>query len=178
LIDSRSTGYIPRLETPIFNKLQMNLFSLLKPETILSELEVSNKQELISVLVDSLSDKIGAEHLQEIKEAVWEREQVMSTGVGKGLAIPHCKTELVDENHGAFAVLKEPLEFNSVDDTPVRLVFLLVGPNEKNSIHIKLLSRISRLMNSGTFREQVFSCESSQQILEAFQEEEEKYFPG
>ena len=59
----------------------MNLFSLLKPETILSELEVSNKQELISVLVDSLSDKIGAEHLQEIKEAVW-RCFVMFAGPG------------------------------------------------------------------------------------------------
>ncbi|MEP1305511.1 MAG: PTS sugar transporter subunit IIA [Balneola sp.] len=154
----------------------MNLFSLLKSETILSKLEVKNKKELISVLMNSLESELGTEKIEEIKDAVWEREQVMSTGVGKGLAIPHCKTKLVDKNFGAFAVLNEPLEFNSVDDEPVRLVFLLVGPDEKNSLHIKLLSRISRLMNSGTFREKVLSCENSAQILEAFQEEEEKYF--
>ena len=154
----------------------MNLFSLLKSETILSELDVKNKKELISDLVNSLENELGAERVDEIKDAVWEREKIMSTGVGKGLAIPHCKTKLVEENYGAFAVLKEPLEFNSVDNQPVRLVFLLVGPDAKNSLHIKLLSRISRLMNSGTFREKVLSCENPEQILEALQEEEEKYF--
>ncbi len=176
MIDSHSTNYIATLETSTSNKLQMNLFSLLEPETILSELNVSSKKELISVLVDSLETKIGAEHIEEIRKGVLERERIMSTGVGKGLAIPHCKSPLVEENLAAFAVLKEPLEFNSVDNIPVSLVFLLISPDEKNSIHIKLLSRISRLMNSGTFREKVLSCENSTQILEAFQEEEEKYF--
>lgn len=154
----------------------MNLFSLLKTESILSKLEVQNKKELISVLVDSLENELGKENISGIKEAVWEREQVMSTGVGKGLAIPHCKTKIVGENFGAFAVLKEPLEFNSVDNEPVQLVFLLVGPDEKNSLHIKLLSRISRLMNSSSFREKVLNCGNSEQILEALKEEEEKYF--
>ena len=156
----------------------MNLFSLLKTETILSDLKVNSKRELISALVDSLEKELGTDNLDEIKEAVLEREEVMSTGVGKGLAIPHCKTKEVEENFGAFAVLNNPLEFNAVDDQPVQLVFLLVGPDTKNSLHIKLLSRISRLMNSGTFREKVLSCENSDQILKAFQEEEEKYFPG
>jgi fructose-specific phosphotransferase system IIA component len=156
----------------------MNLFSLLETETILSELEVSSKKELISALVDTLENKIGSEHIKEIKKSVLEREQIMSTGVGKGLAIPHCKSDLVEENLGAFAVLKEPLDFNSVDNIPVRLVFLLISPDAKNSIHIKLLSRISRLMNSGTFREKVLSCDKSDQILTAFQDEEEKYFVG
>ena len=155
---------------------QMNLFSLLKTETILTELKVNNKRELISVLVDSLKVELGTGNLSEIKEAVLEREEVMSTGVGKGLAIPHCKSKIVEENFGAFAVLKEPLEFNAVDDQPVQLVFLLVGPDTKNSLHIKLLSRISRLMNSSTFRETVLSCQNSAEILDAFREEEEKYF--
>jgi len=154
----------------------MNLFSLLKSDTILTNVKVKNKKKLISVLVDSLENELGVENIPEIKDAVWEREQIMSTGVGKGLAIPHCKTKVVDENFGAFAILKEPLDFNSIDNQPVRLVFLLVGPDEKNSLHIKLLSRISRLMNSGTFRDKVLSCEDSKEVLDAFQQEEEKYF--
>ena len=150
----------------------MDLHSLLETDTILSQFEVSSKKELISAMVDCLEDKVSKENIKELKKSVWEREKIMSTGVGKGLAIPHCKSELVTESFASFAVLKEPLNFNSVDSIPVRLVFLLISPNEKNSLHIKLLSRISRLMNSGAFREKVLSCENSSQIMEAFQEEE------
>ncbi len=154
----------------------MNLFSLLESKTILSNLEVNNKKELISVMVDTLEQRIGSENLEAVRKGVLEREKIMSTGVGKGLAIPHCKSQVVNESFGSFAILKEPLDFNSIDNQPVQLVFLLISPDSKNSLHIKLLSRVSRLMNSGAFREKVTSCTSSAQILEAFKEEEEKYF--
>ncbi len=156
----------------------MNLFSLLNPDTVFSQLEVKNKSELISVMVDTLRGQIDPGHIDEVKKAVMEREKVMSTGVGKGLGIPHCKTKAIDESLAAFALLKEPLEFDSIDGEPVRMVFLLVSPDARNSLHIKLLSRISRLMNSGSFREQILACETTEEILEAFREEEEKYFIG
>ncbi|MFN1833662.1 PTS sugar transporter subunit IIA [Balneola sp. MJW-20] len=155
----------------------MNLFSLLDSETILPQFEVSSKKELINALVDTLANKTDSdEELEEIRRAVLEREKVMSTGVGKGLAIPHGKTTAVDNNLGAFALLKEPLNFDSIDGQPVKIVFLLVSPQSNNSMHIKLLSRISRLMNSGTFREKIQNCETENEIRNAFQEEEEKYF--
>jgi len=157
----------------------MNLFSLLDEITVLANYEAVSKKELINALVDTLKDKVeSTEQLEEIRKAVFEREEIMSTGVGKGLAIPHAKTKAVEENHAAFALLKEPLDFDSIDKEPVRLVFLLVGPESKNSQHIKLLSRISRLMNSGSFREKILSCENSEDILSAFRLEEEKYFVG
>ncbi|SMO31836.1 PTS sugar transporter subunit IIA [Gracilimonas mengyeensis] len=155
----------------------MNLFSLLDESTVLPHFEVGSKKELINALVDSLKDKIETEEsLEEVREAVFEREEIMSTGVGKGLAIPHAKTKAVDTNLAVFALLKESLDFDSIDKEPVRLVFLLVGPESNNSQHIKLLSRISRLMNSGSFREKILNCTTTEEILEAFREEEEKYF--
>lgn len=154
----------------------MNLFSLLEAKTVLHQLVVKDKEELISVLVDALEYKLGSENMEEIKSAVIERENVMSTGVGKGLAIPHCKIDAVEESQAAFALLEEPLEFDSIDGEPVRMVFLLISPNAKNNLHIKLLSRVSKLMNSGSFREQILSCTSQEEILKAFQQEEEKYF--
>jgi fructose-specific phosphotransferase system IIA component len=155
----------------------MNLFLLLDEVTVLSNYEVGSKKELINALVDTLKDKVeSSEQLENIRKAVFVREEIMSTGVGKGLAIPHAKTQAVSENHAAFALLKEPLDFESIDDEPVRLVFLLVGPESKNSQHIKLLSRISRLMNSGSFREKILACKGSEDILTAFRMEEEKYF--
>lgn len=154
----------------------MNLFSLLDASTVLPNLEVKNKKQVINALVDSLSSKIEAGKLSEVREGIFERESVMSTGVGKGLAIPHCKTKAVEENYAAFAKLSKPLNYDSIDGEPVQLVFLLVGPDSKHSHHIKLLSRISRLMNSASFREKILVSETSTIILEAFKEEEEKYF--
>ncbi|WP_103665849.1 PTS sugar transporter subunit IIA [Gracilimonas amylolytica] len=155
----------------------MNLFSLLDEITVLPNHIAGSKKELINALVDTLKNKVDSnEQLEDVRKAVFEREEIMSTGVGKGLAIPHAKTKAVSENHAAFALLKDPLDFDSIDNEPVRLVFLLVGPESKNSQHIKLLSRISRLMNSGSFREKILACTSSDEILEAFRMEEEKYF--
>jgi fructose-specific phosphotransferase system IIA component len=157
----------------------MNLFSLLDEVTVLPNFVVGSKEELINALVDALEDKVEtSEQLEKARKAVFEREEIMSTGVGKGLAIPHAKTKAVSENMAAFALLKEPLDFDSIDGEPVRLVFLLIGPESNNSQHIKLLSRISRLMNSGSFREQVLNCSTTKEILSAFKAEEEKYFVG
>ncbi len=155
----------------------MNLFSLLDQFTVLPNFAVGSKKELINALIDAIGKKLDdAEQLEEVRKAVFEREKIMSTGVGKGLAIPHAKTTAVGHNLAAFALLKEPLDFDSIDDEPVRLVFLLVGPQADNSQHIKLLSRISRLMNSGSFREKILSCTTAQELLDAFKDEEEKYF--
>ncbi len=155
----------------------MNLFSLLTHTTVLPNFEIGSKKDLINALVDTLEDQLESkEQVEEVRNAVLERESIMSTGVGKGLAIPHAKTKAVEENLAAFALLKEPLDFNSIDNEPVRLVFLLVGPESNNSQHIKLLSRISRLMNSGSFREEILSCTTSEEILNAFRVEEERYF--
>ncbi|MDX1640596.1 MAG: PTS sugar transporter subunit IIA, partial [Balneolaceae bacterium] len=111
-----------------------------------------------------------------IREAVFEREKIMSTGVGKNLAIPHGKVASIEENYASFAVLKDPIEFDSIDDKPVKMAFLLVGPAGENRLHIKLLSRISRLMNSTTFRETLSGCTTAEEIYEAFHDEEVKYF--
>lgn len=139
-------------------------------------LDVSSKKELINVLVNSLSNELDAELIETVRTSVFERENVMSTGVGKQLAIPHCKNSSVSKNYAAFALLKEPLDFDSIDGEPVKMVFLLVGPNTKNGDHIKLLSRISRLMNSNSFRDKVMQCNTKEEIYEAFKTEEEKYF--
>lgn len=155
----------------------MNLHALLNADTVLPNLETGSKKDLINTLVNTLEGFLPSEDaLESVRKAVFEREKVMSTGVGKGLAIPHAKTPVVDENLAAFALLKEGLPFDSIDNEPVRLVFLLVGPESKNSLHIKLLSRISRLMNSASFREKILQCSSSEELLEAFRLEEEKYF--
>lgn len=154
----------------------MNIYSLLDESSIVANLQVNSKEELIDELVDLLQEKVSDDQLQKIRESVFEREDIMSTGVGKQLAIPHGKCGSIEEIFASFAMLEDPVDFNSIDNEPVRLAFLLVGPAQNNSAHIKLLSRISRLMNSGTFREKLLACNSAEEIFQTFKEEEIQYF--
>lgn len=154
----------------------MNIYSLINQSTILANLQVQNKEELLHKMVDVLKKKVNENQLKDIRDAVFEREEIMSTGVGKNLAIPHGKVASIEENYGSFAVLKDPIEYDSIDGKPVKMAFLLVGPAGENRLHIKLLSRISRLMNSTTFRETLSECQNAEDIYKAFHDEEVKYF--
>lgn len=154
----------------------MNISTLLDSSTIAKDLEVAGKKELINSLVDLLEPKVNEEQLEKIRQSVFDREEIMSTGVGKELAIPHGKCDSIDEMLASFAVLDESVDFDSIDNQPVKMVFLLVGPEDRSNQHIKLLSRISRLMNSSTFREKLLQCDNANEIFETFRSEEKEYF--
>lgn len=154
----------------------MNLYSQLEKNAILSNVDVKNKEELLHLMVDALKSRVTKNQLDDIRESVFQREKIMSTGVGKQLAIPHGKVASIDKNLASFAILKNPVDFNSIDKKPVKIAFLLVGPQKMNSTHIKLLSRISRLMNSSSFRESLSKCKNSNEIYDAFYDEEVRYF--
>ena len=100
----------------------------------------------------------------------------MSTGVGKGFAIPHGKTNAVNEIIAAFGKTKRDVEYDALDGQPVHLVFLLVGKDNLVSTHIKLLSRISRMMNKDEFRQKLIDANNNDEIYEIFKQEEENYF--
>lgn len=154
----------------------MNIHSLIDQDTILANLEVETKEDLLNQMIDTLKGKVNDDQLDDIRQAVFEREKIMSTGVGKNLAIPHGKVKSVETHLASFAILKKPIDFESIDNKPIDMAFLLIGPEKKNSSHIKLLSRISRLMNNSSFRETLTGCKSVAEIYHAFQQEETKYF--
>jgi len=154
----------------------MNIYSLLETSTIIVNQEFSGKVELLNQMIDTLKNRVTEAQLEEIRSAVFEREKIMSTGVGKNLAIPHGKVTSIDEHLASFALLKDPIDFESIDGNPVNMAFLLIGPEKKNSAHIKLLSRISRLMNNSSFRESLSDCKTEQNIYDVFELEEKRYF--
>ncbi|MEX0778445.1 MAG: PTS sugar transporter subunit IIA [Balneolales bacterium] len=153
----------------------MRIHDLLDDENILPQLQVSSKQEAIRQLIETLTLQINNNAKESCVKAVLERESIMSTGVGKGLAIPHGKAPGLDKTYAAFAKLDPPIDYDAIDGQPVQIVFLLVGPESQNSLHIKMLSRISRLLNSASFRERLLECETSHEIREAFRLEEEQF---
>jgi len=148
------------------------IYQLLTPSTIRVGLPGQTKDEAINALVDLLRGQPGVRDLEGVRKAVFDREAIMSTGVGKGLGLPHAKTSAVDDTVAAFAISQQPIEFGAIDNKPVRLLFLLVGSEQAKSQHIKLLSRISRLMNRESFRERLLQAQSPEDVLAAFAEGE------
>ena len=153
----------------------MKVHELLNPKYILTDFKSDNKDKVINELVDLLKDDERVIDLEEVRKCVFDREKIMSTGVGKGFAIPHGKTNSVTDIIAVFGKSKEPIEYNSLDGEPVNLVFLMIGKDTLVSKHIKLLSRISRLMNNDEFREKLVNADSKESILKIFEEEEQSY---
>jgi mannitol/fructose-specific phosphotransferase system IIA component (Ntr-type) len=145
---------------------------LLDPERIEIALPAQSKSDVINALVDLLQGHEAIGSLEAVRTAIFEREQVMSTGVGKGLGLPHAKTQAAIETVAAFATTAEPVDFGSIDDTPVRLVLLLVGPESDKSQHIKILGRVSRLISRDSTREALLDASSSQEVLDILKEGE------
>ncbi|MDI6401706.1 PTS sugar transporter subunit IIA [Balneolaceae bacterium ANBcel3] len=150
----------------------MKISDLLDTTNVIPDMVASNKNDAIRKLVDTLSSRLDEKSLEMVRTAVMERESIMSTGVGKGLAIPHGKASCLENTYAAYARLVKPVDYEAIDDEPVRILFLLVGPESQNSIHIKMLSRISRLLNSSSFREKLQENDSVEEIIELFRIEE------
>lgn len=153
----------------------MKVSELLKPEFIISDLQGESKEEIINELIDLFKKDSRVEDIEKVRTAVLDREKIMSTGVGKGFAIPHGKTNAVKEIIGAFGKIKDGIDYDALDGNPVQLVFLLVGKDNLISTHIKLLSRISRLMNKDDFRHRLMEANSADEIVKLFSDEEEHF---
>jgi fructose-specific phosphotransferase system IIA component len=153
----------------------MKVNELLNTNNILTEFKSENKNDIINELVNLLKGDERVVDIEDVRKCIFEREEKMSTGVGKGFAIPHGKTNSVTDIIAAFGKSKTPIEYNSLDGEPVHILFLLVGKDNLLAKHIKLLSRISRLMNNDEFRKKLIEAESKETILKIFQDEEQSY---
>jgi len=153
----------------------MKVFELLDEKFILTDFKSEDKEKIINELIDLYKGSDKVNDLEKVRSAVLEREKIMSTGVGKGFAIPHGKTNAVNDVIAAFGKTERDIGYDALDGNPVHLIFLLVGRDHMVSKHIKLLSRISRMMNKDEFRNMLINAESKKDIIEIFKKEEENY---
>ena len=154
----------------------MRISDILTENLVATSLAGKSKDDIIDAMIDLVAASPKVQDKEKVRKAIFEREKIMSTGVGNGFAIPHGKTDAVTDIVAAFAVTAEPIDYQSLDEKPVRLVFLLVGKDNLVGPHIKLLSRISRLMNKEEFRKRLLELKSPKEIIETFKQEEATYF--
>jgi PTS system nitrogen regulatory IIA component len=123
----------------------MELSDLLGPADILSGLRVASKRALLQELSERAEKKTGLP-ARLVFDTLLQRERLGSTGVGGGIAIPHGKLAGLKKICGLFARLDKPIDFESLDDQPVDIVFLLLAPEGAGADHLKALARIARVM--------------------------------
>ena len=144
----------------------MLLTELLTPERVLVPLTSRDKSGVIAELTRHLTDCSGGGY-QDVLRAVEEREAVVSTGIGFGVAIPHARSSAVQELTLVCGVSPEPVPFDSIDGEPVRLFFLIVGPESSAGQHVKILSRIARLVRRENARERLSQARTPSEFYQA-----------
>jgi mannitol/fructose-specific phosphotransferase system IIA component (Ntr-type) len=148
------------------------LSELLTAERVRVPLESLSKDALLRELVELAAAGRDPSVVDAILTSVREREQVLSTGIGSGVAIPHGKTPLVDQLVMAAGVCRAPVDFDALDGEPVELCFLLVGPESAAGAHIKALSRISRLLRRDTLRAALRAADTGDDFLRIVRDSE------
>ena len=150
----------------------MELSKILKPECVDLKLTSRTKSDVLVEMMKLLERGGQVGDTETALEAVKQREKVMTTGVGQGLALPYAKSSAVKELCLALGVAREGIDFESLDGKPVHLVFLLMATEGSPGPHIQALSRIARLTKSEDFRSKLLQAKSADRVIELVREAE------
>nr|WP_320194092.1 PTS sugar transporter subunit IIA [uncultured Desulfobacter sp.] len=152
----------------------MKISDILKLDAIIADLKAKNKTEAIEELSQAVSPVAGAE-AEDVSAVLLEREHLGSTGIGGGIAIPHGKLETVKSIAVGFGRSIKGIEFNSLDNRPVHLFFLLLTPEHSTGGHLKVLAQISKLLKMDQFKERLLAAGSQEQIHQIILENDEEF---
>jgi PTS system nitrogen regulatory IIA component len=141
----------------------MNIGELLDRTAISVRVNASSKRQALAVVAEMAARKLGLD-AGAILDALLEREAAGSTGVGHGVAAPHARLDGLERMRGVFVRLEQPVEFDSVDEQPVDLIFALFAPKGAVSEHLRALARVSRLLRQADLREQLRQARTADAI--------------
>lgn len=141
----------------------MEIADLVKPDHVVARLRVTSKKQALQELARRAAEITGQPE-RAIFSVLMKRERLGTTGVGNGIAIPHGKLSTLDRLYGVFARLEHPVEFDSIDDRPVDLIFLLLAPESSGAEHLKALARVSRLLRDKTACERLRGTDDSEAL--------------
>ncbi|PKL90669.1 MAG: hypothetical protein CVV21_11580 [Candidatus Goldiibacteriota bacterium HGW-Goldbacteria-1] len=150
----------------------MRILDFLEKDSIELNLKAKNKKEAIEEIVEILKKKNAIIDKDVTIESLLEREELGSTGVGQGIAIPHSKTKGVKELIGAFAISKNGVEFDALDGEPVHIFFLLLAPEGAAGVMLKALARVSNFLKNKYYRKKILDAVDKEAVIQIIEEEE------
>lgn len=175
------TGKWSRVDTVVGSEVDfidresdvVQISDILVPQRIKVPLIASTKQGVIEELIDVLCKDGQISDRDQVLQAVLDREKTRTTGIGSGLAIPHGKTTCAKDLVMAVGVCQEPVDFDSIDNNPVKLVILLVSPMQMTGPHIQALAKISRLMSFESLRRSIMAATSAQELYDTITQQQQ-----
>jgi mannitol/fructose-specific phosphotransferase system IIA component (Ntr-type) len=158
----------------------MKLSELIDTQAVVGELQATSKEEAVKEMVEALAGagKVSAKDTAGLVAALMAREQLGSTGIGQGLAVPHAKHESVGDLVAAFGRSKPGIEFDSLDGEPVQLVFLLLSNKEASGLHLEALAYITKLLRDDVFCRFLKDAKDTAELVELLKEADEKLSAG
>ncbi|WP_461519054.1 PTS IIA-like nitrogen regulatory protein PtsN [Porticoccus sp.] len=145
----------------------MKLTDVLLPENIVANAPGGSKKRVLENLSDFLSERMDGVTADELYQGLLSRERLGSTGIGEGVAIPHCRLASCINITGALIKLQEPVDFDAIDGEPVDLIFALIVPEEQNDQHLQVLSLIAELLQDESVREELRQADSNESLYRA-----------
>lgn len=138
---------------------------MLKPGFIIDELKADNKRDVLAELIAAIAKAEGSYDPEAMLRVFLEREQLGSTGIGDGIAIPHGKITGLDATVLAFGRSRQGVAFDALDGKPVHLFFLLAAPENSAGRHLKALAKISRMLKDGVFRKNLLEAKARDNLV-------------
>lgn len=151
----------------------IKISDFLKADAIFMDIKAREKLDAIKELVEKMVSNKFVEDGQEFMKALAKRENLESTGIGDGIAIPHARTNAVQDLILAFARSPEGVDFSAIDGKPSHLIFLIASPEGKKSEYIMALAKLSRLLRKELVRDRLKAASSPKEILEIIKKHEE-----
>lgn len=153
----------------------MKLTDILDESSIVTDLHAANKTEALTILVEAMIKNTPEIEKTDVLKILLDREELGSTGIGDGVAIPHGKSSKLSQIVSGFGLSKTGVDFDSLDGKPAHLFFVLVAPENSVGTHLKMLARISRMLKSTDFRNKLLQAASQQEIYHIISQEDAKY---
>lgn len=153
----------------------MKIIELMDRQFVISNLNSKIKRDVLKEMVDCILKKEADIDGNELLRVLLDREELGSTGIGDGIAIPHGKVRKISKLIVSFGRSLEGVDFQSMDGKPTHIIFLLIAPENSAGIHLKALARISRLLKDIGFRKHLMEAQSSQELYDVIAREDEKY---
>lgn len=152
----------------------MKISELLDEGSIEAELRATDKDGVLSELVELTLRKQKSVDRKVVQQAVKQREELMSTGIGNDIGLPHAKTNAVADLIIGFGRSLKGIEFGALDGKPVKLFFMLLAPEDQSGPHVKALAHISRLLKHSYFRDALLGAKNAKEIMQIIRDEENK----
>ena len=152
----------------------MKLSDILRESSVIADIKGVTKREILFEMVETLKNAKLIDDIDSVVEIIMEREKLGSTGIGDGVAIPHGKMKKLNAILCVAALSKEGVNFDAVDRQPVHIFFLVLAPEDSASMHLKVLSRISKVLRDQSFIKKILKLADAHEIYTSIIETDDK----